>query len=114
VNSGVDIFYVNPLKSEYYGETYIPQRSFSRVKINNVVLIKLHSYPYEEFGYLKGYISRISEIPLKDSLFLAHVKLYQLPKDSYINLKPGITADAEIISDNRSILQRILENITRH
>jgi len=44
------------------------KNNMGRVKVGQEVLIKLKSYPFEEFGMLKGEIKYIADIPYKDSV----------------------------------------------
>ncbi|MGE8428416.1 MAG: HlyD family secretion protein [Sphingobacterium sp.] len=113
VKMGDELFYVNDNKDDYYGEILIPQAKSSKVKVGQEVLIKVQSYPYQEYGYLRGKIDYISDIPIKDSVFFAKVVLTRNKQDSDIKLKPGILADAEITTENQSIFKRIWINLTK-
>lgn len=113
MESGSTLFYVNPDNASYFGEMYISQHAFGRIKPQQNVLVKLHSFPYEEYGYIKGQVQSISDIPIRDSVFLARVELHRTPEDSLIRLKPGILADADVITDDRSVLERIWYNMIK-
>lgn len=113
VKTGDILFYINAGKEDYYGEVLLPQTASSRVKKQQDVLIKVRSYPHEEYGYLKGKVEYISDIPVKDSLFFSKVSLIRTDQDSVIKLKPGIMADAEIITEDQSIFKRIWLNLTK-
>ncbi|MGM1431259.1 HlyD family secretion protein [Sphingobacterium lactis] len=113
IKADMPVFYVHTAKNDYFGEMLVPQVSSSRVKLNQTVLIKVRSYPYQEFGYLRGKIIYISDIPTRDSVFLTKVSLIRTAQDSLIKLKPGIMADAEIITEDRSIFYRIWKNLTK-
>jgi len=113
IKSGEPLFYVHTKKDDYYGEMFIPQSTSSKVKKDQKVLIKVRSFPYQEYGYLTGKIDYISEIPLRDSVFLTKVTLFRNDQDSVIKLKPGILADAEIITEDKSIFFRIWSNLTK-
>lgn len=108
------LFYINANKDDYYGEVLIPQNASSRVKKNQDVLIKVKSYPYQEYGYLKGKVTFISDIPIRDSIFFSKVDIIRSVQDSSIKLKPGLRADAEIITANQSIFKRIWLNLTKN
>lgn len=108
------LFYVNPNSEKYYGELLLPQGGSAKVMVGQRVLIKVRSYPYQEYGYLKGYVDYISDIPMQDSVFFARVSLFRSPADSLILLKPGIYADAEIITEDKSIFKRIWDNLTKN
>ncbi|WP_433863972.1 HlyD family secretion protein [Sphingobacterium thalpophilum] len=113
IKLGEELFYVNANKDDYYGEILIPQNKSSKVKVGQEVLIKVQSYPYQEYGYLRGRIDYISDIPIRDSVFFSKVSLSRNEKDSVIKLKPGILADADIITENQSIIKRIWLNLTK-
>ena len=113
IKMGEELFYVNANKDDYYGEILIPQNKSSKVKVGQEVLIKVQSYPYQEYGYLRGKIDYISDIPIRDSVFFSKVILNRNEKDSVIKLKPGILADADIITEDQSIIKRIWLNLTK-
>lgn len=108
-----ELFFVNANKDDYYGEILIPQGKSSKVKVGQDVLIKVQSYPYQEYGYLRGKIDYISDIPIRDSVFFSKVILSRGEQDSIIKLKPGILADADIITEDQSIFKRIWLNLTK-
>ncbi len=94
----------------------IPQASMGKIKEGQDVLVKLHSYPYEEYGMLRGRIHHIADVPFKDSIFVAEVSINikntsDLKKP--VHLKTGMNADAEVITQNATILSRISRNILK-
>lgn len=108
-----EIFYIYSETSNYFGEMYLPQRDFGRIKNGQDVLIKVRSYPYEEYGFLRGKITSISDIPVRDSVFLSRVEIHRTPQDSLITLRPGTLADADVITDSQTVLYRISKNIVK-
>lgn len=113
VKTGEELFYINPNNNEYYGEMFISQSNSSKIKRGQKVIIKVQSYPYQEYGYLYGKITYISDIPVRDSVFFSRVGLIRTNQDSLIKLKPGILADAEIITEDQSVFKRIWLNLTK-
>jgi multidrug efflux pump subunit AcrA (membrane-fusion protein) len=111
-----EVFYVNPGNEAFFGEMEIPQNSMGKVKEGQEVLIKLKSYPFEEYGMLKGKIKYIADVPYKDSVFMSRVD-FKLSKMSdmkrSIHLKQGMMADAEIVTQEATILQRVGRNISK-
>ena len=65
---------------------------------------------------LKGKISYIAEVPYKDSVFMSKVD-FKIRKTSDmkrpIHLKQGMMADAEIITQDATILQRLSRNVIK-
>jgi len=116
LQAGQEVFYINPGNNNYFGEMAIPQANMGKVKENQEVLIKLHSYPYEEYGMIRGRISNINEVPYKDSVFLSKVN-FSLKNTTDlkrpVHLKQGMLADAEIITEDATILKRITRNLLK-
>jgi multidrug resistance efflux pump len=107
---GQEVFYVNPGNEHFFGDMAISQLNIDKVKIGQQVLIKLKGYPYQEFGMLRGTIKNIADVPFKDSVFLSNVVIKVRNSSDLkktIHLKQGMTADAEIITEDATIMQRI-------
>ncbi|MFI5139537.1 MAG: HlyD family secretion protein [Sphingobacteriales bacterium] len=105
-----EVFYVNPGDEAFYGEMAIAQSNMGKVKEGQQVLVKLRSYPFEEYGMIRGRIKYISDIPYKDSVFISRVT-FKIQNSSDmrkpIHLKQGMMADAEIVTQDATILQRL-------
>jgi predicted double-glycine peptidase len=119
VQSGQEVFYINPGKNTFYGEMAIPQFNMGKVKEGQQVILKLRSYPYEEYGVVKGIIQSINEIPYKDSIFLSKVILH-LPNDKHlkrkkkvIKFKQGMLGNAEIVTKDATVLERIVNSFVK-
>ncbi|SDP99167.1 HlyD family secretion protein [Mucilaginibacter sp. OK268] len=110
LNSGQEVFYINPGNDAFFGQMAIPQDNMGKVKEGQEVLLKLKSYPFEEYGMIRGRISYIADVPYKDSIFVAKVD-FKIRNTSDmkepIRLKQGMAADAEIITQDATIIQRI-------
>jgi multidrug efflux pump subunit AcrA (membrane-fusion protein) len=111
-----EIFYLNPGNEHFFGEMPIPQNSMGKIKIGQDVLIKLRSYPYEEYGMMRGKIRYIADVPYRDSVFISKVD-FKIKNSSDmkkpIHLKQGMMADAEIITQDATILERITRNLIK-
>ncbi|MEO8948268.1 MAG: HlyD family efflux transporter periplasmic adaptor subunit [Mucilaginibacter sp.] len=116
MNSNQEVFNINPGNEQFFGEMIIPQASMGKIMEGQKVLIKLRSYPYEEYGMLHGKISYIADVPYRDSVFMSKVD-FKIKGSSDmkkpIHLKPGMMADAEIITQDATILQRITRNLIK-
>ncbi|MGZ3750690.1 MAG: HlyD family secretion protein [Flavisolibacter sp.] len=111
-----EVFYINPGNEKFFGEMAIPQDNMGKVKDGQEVLIKLKSYPFEEYGMLVGRIKYIADVPYRDSIFISKVdfKIRSLSDMKRpIHLKQGMMADAEIVTENATILQRIMRNVVK-
>lgn len=116
LDANQEVFYVNPGNTSFFGEMSIPQYNMGKVEQGQKVLIKLKSYPYEEYGTIWGKIESISDVPLQDSVFVSKVSFSadDFPKRSkQIKLKNGMLAGAEIITENTSLLGRLFRSINK-
>jgi multidrug resistance efflux pump len=116
LNMGQDVFYINTGNDQYFGEMTIPQNNLGKVKTGQEVLIKLKSYPFEEYGIVLGRISYIADVPYRDSIFISRVNITsKLATDMKkpIFLKQGMSADAEIVTEDATVLQRIFRNVIK-
>ncbi|MEN0053139.1 MAG: secretion protein HlyD [Mucilaginibacter sp.] len=115
VSPSTDVFYINNGNEKYFGEMNIPQDNLGKVKQGQQVLIKLRSYRFEEYGILKGRITYISDVPYKDSVFISKVSFENKKSDmkKTISLKQGMVADADIVTEDATLLQRLTRNIIR-
>ncbi|MCY1662556.1 HlyD family secretion protein [Chryseobacterium sp. SL1] len=116
VNINQELFIINPGNTNFFGEVQIPQYNMGKVRLGQRTLIKLRSYPFEEYGIINGKISYLTDVALKDSVFIAKIdfgKFEQKNPSNPIVLKPGMQADAEIITKESSLLQRFLRNMTK-
>ena len=116
LNANEEVFYINPGNEQFFGEMMIPQMSMGKVKEGQQVLIKLRSYPFEEYGMLRGRIQYISDVPYRDSVFLSRVDFKTIKSSDMrrpIHLKQGMMADAEIVTQDATVLQRISRSIIK-
>ena len=116
LTAGQEIFYVDPGNEAFFGEMNIPQNNMGKVKEGQEVLVKLRSYPFEEYGMIRGRIKYIADVPYKDSVFISKVDFKMRQSSDLkkpIHLKQGMMADAEIITQDATILQRITRSFLK-
>lgn len=111
LSPGQGMFYVQPQQSSYYGELMLSQNGLGKIKTGQTVLIRLESYPSNEYGYLAGKIKYISAIPSVRDSFLIKVGLPNGLRTNYnktIFFRNNLIADAEVMTDNRKLFDRFL------
>lgn len=111
-----ELFYVAPPGTDYFGELRVPQQNAGKVVVGQAVLVKFTGYPYQEFGAVRGRITTISDMPLKDSVFLAKVTLPVGLKTTYdktLAYKTGMTASADIITDDTRLLEKLFYQLRK-
>ena len=116
LNINQEIFFVAPETTSHYGEVFIPQYNLGKVKVGQDVLIKFNGYPFQEFGLVKGKITFMSEMPLRDSSFLAKV---EMPNGLVTNhgkklvYRTGMKATAEVITADSRMAEKIFYNFRK-
>ena len=83
-----------------------------KLKEKNKAIIKLHAFPYREYGSIDGYIEKISDFPIKE-MYAVKIRLpnkLETGYDKKIIFKQRLSGDAELITENRSLLSRIFSN----
>jgi HlyD family secretion protein len=86
-----------------------------KVKEGQQVVIKLDTYPYLEFGLLRGNVRTIASAP-DESMYMVQVTLQDSLRTSYgrtIDFHQEMQGQAEIITENMTLMNRIL-NPLRH
>ncbi len=115
VKIGQELLYILPNGEGFHGEMNIGQFNFGKVKRGQEIIVKLQSYPYEEYGTLRGQIQSISEIP-KDSAYFVKVNF---PKglitsaNKTIPFRNGMTASGEIITEDKRLIERFFKEFVR-
>lgn len=103
--------YIQPPQSLYYGLMLASQTGLGKIKTGQKVLIRVESYPSNEFGHLTGTVNYISNIPTETDSFLIKVDLPNGLQSNYnktIFFRNNITAQAEVMTDKRRLLERFL------
>lgn len=116
VSVGQEVFTVAPTSTNAFGEVNIPQYNLGKVKVNQTVMLKFNSYPFQEFGGVMGRVAYISDVPLKDGTFLAKVVLPHGLRTTYnktIVLRVGMIATAEIITADTRLFDKIFYTILK-
>ncbi|GAB2580140.1 hypothetical protein GCM10027190_32210 [Spirosoma areae] len=94
----------------------VPQQNAGKVQIGQAVLVKFAGYPYQEFGAVRGRITAIADIPLKDGVFLANVQLLSGLKTTYgkqLAYKTGMSATADIITEDNRLLEKLFYQLRK-
>ncbi|MDH6311202.1 multidrug resistance efflux pump [Dysgonomonas sp. PFB1-18] len=111
VEAGSKVFAIIPQHSgRMVGKILVSTSGIGKVKTGQTVNIKLNGYPYMEYGMLKARINNISLVSTEDNYTIEVELLNGL--ETAIGKKIEFTGElsgiAEIITDNRSLGQRLL------
>lgn len=115
VQQNQTVCFVNPMNTEYFASITIPQKNFGKVAVSQPVLLKFDSYPFEEYGIVRGQVEYISQIP-SDSGYIAKVKLPLGLETSYslrISYREGLSASGSIVTKDSRLIERFYFMIIR-
>lgn len=121
VKEGVELFTILPQHGEIMGEAYIPAIGAGKVKVGQLVNIKLNDYPYDEFGLLCGKVVSISPLMNKVQMSNAVVETYLVriafPQgvttnfDHKLSLNFESKGTAEIVTKPKRLIERLFDNL---
>jgi len=110
LSSQQKVFTITSNKEQnYFAIVKFPISNSGKVHTGQNCIIKLHNYPYTEFGMLKGKIQSISTAP-KEGYYSAKVQLLnQLTTTTHKQLfsKSELSGNAEIIIDDLTLFDRL-------
>ena len=113
VADGEAVLMIVPPVQYYVAKASLPIDGAGKVKVGQKVLIRLSSYPFEEFGMIQGKVANISAVAL-DTAYSMEIILAnglttttnkKIPSQAQL---PGV---AEILTDDKNILERLFEKI---
>jgi len=112
INIGDNVFSIIPnTKNGFVGKVKAPALNSGKIKVGQVVNIRLANFPDREFGVLKGKIKNISLVPDKDGNLLLDVALPNGLQTSYkkqIVFQQEMKGSAEIVTEDLRLIERIL------
>lgn len=111
VKAGDKVFTINPVeRGEVQARLTIPFERAGKVKVGQIVNIKLDGYPYLEYGMVEGVIKSISSGSTENG-FPAVVELTEGICTSYghkVEIERELSGIAEITTEELTLLQRLL------
>ncbi|BFM43213.1 HlyD family efflux transporter periplasmic adaptor subunit [Flavobacterium sp. CFS9] len=112
INIGDNVFSIIPdTKNGFVGKVKAPALNSGKIKVGQMVNIRLANFPDREFGVLRGKIRNISLVPDKDGNLLLDVALPNGLETSYkkqIVFQQEMKGSAEIVTEDLRLIERIL------
>jgi len=114
VKTGDKVLSIIPqLKEKLIGRVLLPISGSGKVKVGQKVNIKFDSYPFMEYGMVRGVIIHRSRIPSEEKYILE----VEFPEGLLTNYRKELNFDqemkgiAEIITEDISLLERLFSNL---
>lgn len=119
IQGGEELLSIVPDGAELVLEAKVLNRDIAFVKSGMRVKIKLETLPYQEFGILEGTVLEVSpnavnepEVGLVYPIRVQFKQRMVRVRGQEVPLTPGMTASAEIVTRQKTILSFLLEPIT--
>ena len=112
---GETLLSIVPKTTEAFGFLQLPMAKSGKAQVGQVVNIKCNSYPYEEYGLVKGRIASISEVP-QNGIYTVRVSLdkgLMTTRHQKLIFKDLMDGSAEIITDDLRLLERLFAQILK-
>lgn len=128
VAAGQLLLTVLPDDVELHAELYVPSRAAGLIRTGQQVRLQYDAFPYQEFGAFPGRIAHISEFislpadlphpfPLREVSYRVRVQISNTRIRTELgdaNLRPGMLLVADIVLENRSLIDWLLDSLRLH
>ncbi|MFT3947443.1 MAG: hypothetical protein QM763_10785 [Agriterribacter sp.] len=104
---------ITPATHNFIAIASAPIYGFGKVNYDQNVIVKLSAYPYLEYGALQGKITYKSNVAV-DSLYQFEISLtngLKTSRNKHIPPQAELKGVAEILTNQKTILQRLYEKI---
>lgn len=117
VIEGETVFTIMPSGlSTPIGKALVPTTGSGKVIPGQWVQVHLNNYPDKEFGFIKGMVRSLSDVPLKDGQYVAEIVFPDGLTTNYSYTIPAqgtLSGYADIITEDVRLLKRIVMPVTR-
>lgn len=113
LKAGKSIGLISPPDSRFYVEIALPQYNFGKVAIGQIAQLRFDAYPYQEFGYVRGKLTYVTDIA-SDSGFLGHIQLDEgllTNQKKLLHYREGLKAEAQIITNDMRLMERFYNSV---
>jgi len=119
------LLHVIPENSELVAELLLPTRSAGFIQVGNTSRLRFDAFPYQRFGFIESKIMRIDQtlitpneiqlpIALQEPVYRLRAKLNQQQMQAFgktFDLKSGMLFEADIMLEQRTLIEWLLEPI---
>ena len=120
VRDGESVMTIVPQsQDEIVGRVQLAVEKSGKVSIGQRVVMKLDNYPYQEFGAIAGKVASKSAVPknreytiIVDEIVVSKSGKLVTSFQKEISFEQQLLGTAEIVTDDKGFLERVLEQIT--
>ena len=109
VSEGQRLFVIEQASNALYAELTLGQKGLGNIRSGQTVWLTIESYPAQTYGRLRGTIDYISPLAGASDSFIVRTRIEQrTDRGLSLQLRNGLRADAEIITRNPRLIERIM------
>jgi HlyD family secretion protein len=115
LRGGEELFAITEPGGTYLGIAHIPTAGYGKVKTGQSVNVSLQNFPYYEYGVLKGKVIGISQFANADE-YRVEISLpngMMSSQKRLLNYTPEMAGEAEIITDDKRVIERLFDSISK-
>lgn len=89
----------------------LPVRDAGKVKVGQLVNVRINNFPDQEFGYLIGKVESISSVPTAEGFYVVGIDFPHGMKTNYDKTLPiaqQMQGSADIITEDLRLMERFL------
>jgi membrane fusion protein len=119
------LLHILPEGSELIAELLLPTRSAGFIQVGNNTRLRFDAFPYQRFGFINSEITRIDQtlispneiqlpVTLQEPVYRLRAKLNQQQMQAFgkaFDLKSGMLFEADIMLEQRTLIEWLLEPI---
>lgn len=117
VQPGREVLELVPLDDQLIIEVRIAPQDIAFLRPGQPAVVRLTAYDYAVFGGLNGVVDLISADTITDerdnTYYLVRVRTEVAPEDANMNIIPGMTAQVDILTGKKTVLEYLLKPILR-
>ena len=115
IEEDTPILAISPIRGnqDVIARGYLPAIRSGKVSVGMTANIHLDAYPYQEYGVLKGELTKVALLP-EQNQYLIEISLADSLITTYNRLIPFSqeqSGRADILTEDRRLLERLLDNI---
>ena len=120
VNGAQPIVEIVPENAPLIVEANVQNKDIGFIQVGQIVIVKVDTYSFHRYGYLKGTVKSISPDAISDEKqgliykMKVAVDTTKTSKDTSIRVEPGMSITAEVTTGKRRIIEFFLDPLIKH
>jgi hemolysin D len=120
VNAAQPVAEIVPEGTKLIVDATVQNKDIGFIQVGQFVVIKVDTYSFQRYGYLKGTVKSISPDAINDEKqgliykMKVEIESSKTSKSNTINVEPGMSVTAEITTGKRRIIEFFLDPLMTH